>query len=423
MPLNTSEALERALKGEEANLELREVRFAGGEVRGPLQSDLADEFAAFANGPGGAIALGVHGRTRTVVGIPVEGLDKVEEIATNACQDSIDPPVHSVIQRLGVRDSCGDARTVILVQVRRSQLVHRSPGGYLRRVGSSKRQMSPENLAMLFRHRSRALERGFEQTPVTEASLRDLDVSLCERFRTACSQDDFSTLLSKLAMARTGDQGILKPTVAGVLLGCRQPERFLPNAMIQAVSYRGTRIRTKGASTCQRDARDIQGPLDVQIFEACDFVNRNMSVHAHRNLGGGLADRPQFDMVATFEAIANAVAHRDYSMRESKVRLHMFDDRLELHVPGALTGALAPETLPFRRSARNEVIVSLLARCPLMNRHFEIPHRRRIMDIRAGGVSIILERSEELSGRVPEYRLNDVSGLTLTIFGAGPEFG
>ena len=43
------------------------------------------------------------------------------------------------------------------------------------------------------------------------------------------------------------------------------------------------------------------------------------------------------------------------------------------------------------------------------------------MDKRGEGVSIILTRSEQLSGKRPEYRLNDDSELMLTIFAARTE--
>jgi hypothetical protein len=43
------------------------------------------------------------------------------------------------------------------------------------------------------------------------------------------------------------------------------------------------------------------------------------------------------------------------------------------------------------------------------------------MDKRGEGVSIILEASERLAGRRPEYRLNDDSELMLTIYGAQTE--
>jgi hypothetical protein len=43
------------------------------------------------------------------------------------------------------------------------------------------------------------------------------------------------------------------------------------------------------------------------------------------------------------------------------------------------------------------------------------------MDRRGEGVSIILERSERLSGRAPVYELPDESELRLTIFAASIE--
>ena len=142
-----------------------------------------------------------------------------------------------------------------------------------------------------------------------------------------------------------------------------------------------------------------------------------MQVAARKGSAGGREDRPQFDMLAVFEAVANAAAHRDYSMAGSKVRLRVFDDRLELYTPGLLVNTMTPESLPYRQAARNEAITSLLARCPVETDAFEV-HRTHIMDKRGEGVPIILSRSEALSGKVPEYRLIDESELLLTIHAA-----
>jgi predicted HTH transcriptional regulator len=120
-------------------------------------------------------------------------------------------------------------------------------------------------------------------------------------------------------------------------------------------------------------------------------------------------------MLAVFEAVVNAVAHRDYSMYGSKVRIRMFDDRLEMYSPGMLPNTMTPESLPYRQAARNETLTSLLARCPVKG---EWTHRGHIMDKRGEGVPIILSRSEALSGRKPEYRLIDDSELMLTIYAA-----
>ena len=102
------------------------------------------------------------------------------------------------------------------------------------------------------------------------------------------------------------------------------------------------------------------GPLDVQVDRACRFVGRNMKVAAFKGLGR--VDRPQFDMTAVFEAVVNAVAHRDYSIYGSKIRLRLFADRLEIYSPGEIPNTLEPENLLHIQSSRNEVVSSLLAR-------------------------------------------------------------
>ncbi|MBA2491120.1 MAG: putative DNA binding domain-containing protein [Gammaproteobacteria bacterium] len=413
-----SELLEKIRLGEDSFLELKEVRFASGKIRGPGQNDLADRLAAFANSRGGVLVLGVHDKTREVLGIPVDRLDAVETMVRQACEDSIKPPAAPVIERLTLPDSGGTEQPVIRIEVPPSLFVHQSPAGYCHRVGSSKRPIPPDQLARLFQQRSQARLIRFDETPVPRATLADLEEPLWRRFGTLRSTDAPEQLLAKLAMASQDDADVWRPTVAGVLMACREPERFLPGAFVQAVAYRGSVIAPQIESAYQRDARNITGSLDHQIFDACDFVRKNMQSAARKRAEGGREDLPQYDMLAVFEAVTNAVAHRDYSMAGSKVRLRLFDDRLELYTLGLLANTMTPESLPYRQAARNEAITSLLARCPVEGDEFAA-HRSHIMDKRGEGVPIILSRSEQLSGKAPEYRLVDESELMLTIYVAG----
>ena len=412
-----SELLEKIRLGEDNFLELKELRFAGGRIRGPKQDDLADELAAFANSRGGVLLLGVHDETREVLGIPVERLDAAEALVRQACEDSMKPPGAPVIERISLPDGAGVERPIMRVEVPRGLFVHQSPGGYFHRVGSSKRPIPPDHLARLFQQRSQSRLIRFDETPVPGATLSHLDGALWRRFAAARSADTPEQLLSKLAMASQDDAGTWRPTVVGVLLACREPQQLLSSAFIQAVAYQGKAISPQAGSAYQRDARDITGPLDQQIFETCDFVRKNMRVAARKEAVGGREDVPQFDMLAVFEAVTNAVAHRDYSMAGSKVRLRLFDDRLELYTPGLLVNTMTPESLPYRQAARNEAITSLLARCSVQRDDFK-SHRTHIMDKRGEGVPIILSRSEVLSGTAPEYRLIDESELLLTIYAA-----
>ncbi len=410
----TKELLDKIQLGEDSFLELKEVRLSGGRVAGPKRDSLADELAAFANAKGGVCVLGVDDSSREVIGIPVEKLDEVESFVRELAYASVEPPLPLVIERLKLPTTLGTEEPVLKVEVPRSLFVHKSPGGYFHRVGSSKREMPPEYLARLFQQRSQARLIRFDEQVVPRAEMDDLDPALWERFRTPRSKDEArDSFLEKLGMARRDDDGNLRPTVAGVLLATRDPRALLPNAYIQAVAYRGTEVTTSG-EPYQRDAADVSGPLDRQVADAWSFVKKNMRVEAAKDVGR--TDRPQFDPTAVFEALVNAVAHRDYAIHGSKIRLRVFDDRLELFAPGALPNTMTVESLALRQAARNEAITSLLARCPVPAELAHDSDRTTLMDKRGEGVAIILDRSEALSGRRPRYETIDDAELVLTIW-------
>ena len=410
-----SDLHERIILGEDTRLELKEVRFADGKLRAPIQNDLADELAAFANRWGGTLVFGVADKTREVVGIPLDRLDAVEKRVLQACEDSIEPKIIPMIERLMLPDSQGTSQSLLAVEIPCSEFVHRSPSGYVMRVGSSKRQMPTEFLARLLEARSNIRRMHFDESPVAEAPLAALEDSFTARFLRSPSLDSPRDQLRKVGMVAQDSSGRAKPTVAGLLMACRCPDEFLPGAYIQAVAYRGTEVVAPTGAVYQRDAADITGPLDRQIFDACDFVRKNMRIGAHKHPDGGRVDLPQFDMLAVFEAVTNSVAHRDYSMAGSRVRLRLFDDRLELYTPGRLPNTLTPELLEYRQVSRNPTVTSLLARCPV-DRPEVGSHRSHIMDRRGEGVPVILSRSEDLSDRRPTYRMPDASELILTIF-------
>lgn len=416
---DTPEALlEKVRLGEDQWIELKTMVFAGEKVKGPDRRDVADEVAAFANAQGGVLVLGVDDKTREVVGIPPERLDLAERFAYELVRDLIKPPLFPRIERLLLAGTDGQARPVIKIDVSRSLFVHQSPGGYFHRVGSTKREMDADYLGRLMQQRSQARLIRFDEQVVSDVSLGDLDPELIDRFRTTQTGGEVGALLRKLGMARDDDRGELRPSVAGVLMASRHPEQWLRHAFIQAVAYRGEGV--SGAADVpgyQIDAKDIVGPLDVQVVEACRFVARNMRMEASKTVGRH--DVPQYDMTAVFEALVNAVAHRDYSMHGSKIRLRMFANRLEVYSPGALANTMTIDSLDQRQANRNEAIASLLAKCPVPSDISGLETTRStLMDRRGEGVSIILDRSERLSGRRPVYELPDESELKLTIFAA-----
>ncbi|WP_265289359.1 AlbA family DNA-binding domain-containing protein [Verminephrobacter eiseniae] len=257
-----SELLEKIRLGEDSFLEMKEVKFAGGKVRGPTQDGVANELAAFANSAGGVLLLGVEDTSRTVIGIELDKLDAVETVLREACEQSIKPPLAPIIERLTLPDAGGIEQPVIRVEVKRSLFVHQSPGGYLQRVGSSRRPIPPDQLARLFQQRSQSRLIRFDEMPVPGATLEHLCEDLWRRFVVSEGAAPREVALRKLAMAAQDDDGAWRPTVAGLLLGSERPQEFLPSAYIQAVAYQGTTVVPQGDSAYQIDASDMTGPLD-----------------------------------------------------------------------------------------------------------------------------------------------------------------
>ncbi len=409
MDESTIDLLKRIRLGQDSSLELKDLRFRGDQVAEPHRHSMADEFAAMANTGSGTFVLGVDDKLKTVVGIPLDKLDVVERWLEAICHDLINPTLFCRILKLWVTSEDGDERAIIRVDVPRSLFVHQSPGGYFHRIGTSKWQMPPDVLARLFQQRSQARLIRFDEQAVPQASPEVLEPALWNRFRSRYSPAEDQDFLLKLKLMTRDDDGGICPSVGGILMTSESPQDYLPNAYIQAVAYRGTERN----AAHQLDARDITGPLDRQIVEAVNFVKRNMRIQATKT--PARVDIPQFSIQAVFEAIVNAVAHRDYSIHASKIRLHMFSDRLEVFSPGAFPNTMTIESLPLRQAARNELITSLLARCPIP--FDEVAKDRQfIMDRRGEGVPIILTESERLSGKRPVYNLIDDTELLLTIF-------
>lgn len=382
--MNINRLLERIRLGEDSTLELKQVTVRdNGKRIEPHADGLSDELAALGNARGGLLILGVDDRTREISGIPLEHLDRVEAWLTAICMDRIKPSLDVITRHIELPDASGQARAVIVAEVPQSLWVHQSANGYFRRVGHAKQE-------------------------VPGASLADCDPLLVNRF-TRHGQDDAPVQLGRLHLLKPTDEDYA-PTVAGVLLLTLMPHRWLRNAEILAVAHDGL----ANDPNDQVDAQVIQGALDRQIFDAIHFVQRNMRTPARKRLGR--VDYPQYDLAAVFEAIVNAVAHRDYSRDAQRIRLFMFHDRLEIYTPGALPNSMTIESMVQISAPRNKVIASLFARYyPVEEPLFG---KTQLMDKRGAGVQMILTRSEALSGKRPLYENLDDMELKLTIYAA-----
>lgn len=405
----SDEDVRRHLKlGEDSEWEFKSVKFKGDQPNEPKRDVWADEIAAFANTRGGVILCGVADDSQ-IPGMSKDQMDEMEKLLAEVCSDTIKP---SVIVHISRREPEED-KAILLVEVLQGDAVHESPGGYFYRIGSSKRKMSSEEALRLAQRRSQAQFRGFDEQPVPNTGFGTLTEALWKPLLSAEGAADPKTALEKLALLTPDESGIVRATVAGVLLCSERPEEWLPNASITAVHYRGA-DRPSG----QVDAQEITGPLDQQVSTAVKFVIRNMSVTARKT--PERADLPQYSVRAVFEALVNAVVHRDYSIRGSRIRLSMFEDRLEIQSPGDLPNSLTIENLGSREATRNEALVSMLRRMPVSGIHGS-EDRVHLMDRRGDGVPIIQRETMQLCGQPPIYKLIDDAELLLVLPAAPQE--
>ena len=392
-----SELIEKIHLGEDSTIEFKREL--------PRRDSLADEIAAFANARGGVILIGVddHG---DIAGLDQRNLNQAERTVVEICRDSIEPQLPIFTEKLRL-----DEKSLLKIDVPHSLFVHRSPGGYLARQGSTKRVMPTDQLARLLQSRSQARIISFDEQFVPNTTRDTLRKEHYQRFvREGAAEHEVEDLLQKRRLL-VRDGQVYRASVAGLLMCHDRPDDYLYNSFIQAVFYRG---RKKDANY-QIDAKDFRGPLDRQVMDAYRFVARYNQVSARKNIGR--IERPQYSMRAVFEALVNAVVHRDYSKTVSKIRLFMFADRLELCSPGALANTATVENLRYRQATRNELLARLLSEVTVEDDVGRQVARRHFLERRGEGVGIILDESEALSGKPPVYEMIDQE-LHLTIFAA-----
>lgn len=311
------------------------------------QEAIAETLVAMANANGGLLFLGV-----TAKGVPQKNadLDGLREAVVEAGLLP-DPPLILPTPQCA---TCS-AGEVVVVQVPPGlPHLYNLGGRYLTRTASQNRPLTTAELRRLLLERG---DSGYESQPVTEATLADLDEQPVERYlnRIAVAPDEEPVeILAARGCVLKIPGAELTPTVAGILLFGREPQRFLRNAELICVRYAGPTMSDEFVR------QDIGGTLAEQVRLAEAFVVSNMQ-RGMRITGMQREETTAYPLAVVREAIVNAIAHRDYSIRGEGIRLLMFSDRLEIYSPGRLPGHVTLENLKDERYSRNEAIVAVLS--------------------------------------------------------------
>jgi ATP-dependent DNA helicase RecG len=166
----------------------------------------------------------------------------------------------------------------------------------------------------------------YDETRLVGLSVDELDPVAVDRFAEATGRPGLGLerdqLLRAWRLVRDGH-----PTVAGLLLFGRDPQRYLPTAQINAARVPGTEIAND-----PMDRKDLGGRLLDLVDQAERFLRLHLP-RPHVIQGFAPEPRPELPETALREAVVNAVVHRDYTI-SAPIRLLIFDDRVEIRSPG-----------------------------------------------------------------------------------------
>jgi len=330
---------------------------------------LEGPLSAFANRTGGGIVLfGLQeNEDFKIVGVG-DAQRLQEEISHKACEMAPPLRLQFTVETIGGHTVV--AAEIPEVPVPRRPCYHRPSGlqrGSFIRVGNTNRRMTDYEI---FGYVSARAQPSFDEEPVSDATLDDLDLAGIEGYVNDLrrARPDATYLhqpleanLEQMRIAKRAE-GSLRPTLAGLLTFGTYPQAYEPQLTITFLQYYGTTPDelTPGGERFL-DNRKFEGTIPKMVERAVLHV---MASLRKSSLIQGLyrRDIPEYPEEAVREAVVNAVVHRDYSnyVRGSYIQIRLFADRLEVQSPGGLYGNVNEGTLEKEHSTRNRVLMRLL---------------------------------------------------------------
>lgn len=313
-------------------------------AQGGTPQRLYEPLSAFANHVGGGVILFGLDERRSFEVVGVGNAQRLQEEIGHLVAAEMEPALRPEFTIAEI-----DGATVVAVEVMEiaaeQKPCYYRPAGLQRgsyiRVGNTNRQMVDYEI---FGYISARTQPTFDEEPIRDATMEDLDRNKLEDFlvelRRARSQavyldQPLEQVLTARRIVREVN-GVLRPTLAGLLMFGKYPQAFEQQMVITYLQYYGT-TETEMTPRGERflDNRKFEGTIPEIINRAVDYVLANIRKSS-------LIERvwrrdiPEYPEAAVREAVVNAVAHRDYShfVRGSYIQIRLFADRLEVPQSG-----------------------------------------------------------------------------------------
>jgi ATP-dependent DNA helicase RecG len=331
------------------------------EFKSQWTREALDTVAAFANGRGGVLLVGVK-EGGTVIGW--QGTE--QELRTIADQIS---------ETLRIQPSIAletyQNKPVLRIQVSPSRIPVAVRGRYFRRVGNTTREIAPEELGRFFLDtlglQWDALTGDYHFDEMDSETISHFVHLSRARLPYVGEDEHAQALLQKLNLLHDG-----KLTNAAVLLFGREPQRRFITATVHIGRFRSDMTIV--------DDKFIGGNLFRQLDQVMQLFRQYLQVRYDIRVEPESAptmlealqrkETWEYPLEALREAVINALIHRDY-LSTGDVQIRVYDDQVLITNPGRLPEGLSEAQLKDRSHPslpRNPLIAQVFYYAGLIER-------------------------------------------------------
>jgi len=350
---------------------------------------IVEVICSFANHKGGNILVGVSDKSK-VIGFDI-GKDTIEKL-TNKIVDNTEAKIYPEISTLKI-----NKMNLILISVRTSrQGPHTAFGKAFKRVGKSTKLMSQTEYERLLLeknwHRMKFDAEICEDASFKDISIKKVNWYLRER-QEARNVDKKIKISVKELLTNLKCLKEDKPTNAGILFFGKYPQRFMVNARLRVIKFKGNEVinPTLDSVTCE-------GTLPEMIDLSEDFVRKNIRLLSTRTEKSfRREDKFEYPIKAIREAIINALIHRNY-FQNGDVRIFIFDNRIEIISPGLFPKGVTPKR-PKHRPV-NDILCQLVYDIGWIEKY-------------GSGIKMMKSLSKEWGNKEPHYDLSPIDSTII----------
>ena len=318
--------------------------------------DIACELVAFSNSHGGKLVVGIKDKTGKTNALSYSEVQETTNLLSDIASENVVPSILIKIDTVEVEDG-----NLVIATVKEglNKPYHDNKGIVWVKNGADKRKVfdNAELAEMMTDCGSFAPD----EAGVRDATVNDLDATTIKQFLgnrfervlekkglTGDAFNEASLDMICFAIAKGHDcEKILRNlrfirpdgtlTVAAMLLFGKYTQRWMPMMTAKCICFAGNSIGSKVFRDKVNDA-DMEGNLLHQYDTIMDFFTRNLhnvQVGDEFNSMGKL----EIPYTSLVEFTVNSLVHRSLNMK-APVRIFIFDNRVEIHSPGALPNGL-----------------------------------------------------------------------------------